>query len=111
LPLSVARASRYASDTFSSSAIEKTARSGSVPSAMMPWLAMMNALSPLATFFCTFLARNPVPDGAYGMIDTCLPRKRTCSSVSAGISLRRKASADAYGWWVCTIALTSGRSR
>jgi hypothetical protein len=41
-----------------------TARSGSVPSATMPWLAMMNALSPEATLFCTFLARNPVPAGA-----------------------------------------------
>ena len=51
-------------ETFSSSAMLNTARSGSVPSATMPWLAMMKALSPPATFFCTFLARNPVPDGA-----------------------------------------------
>ena len=51
-------------ETFSSSAMLNTARSGSVPRAMIPWLAMMKALSPPATFFWTFLARNPVPDGA-----------------------------------------------
>ncbi len=45
------------------------------------------------------------------MMATRLPRNRTCSSVSAGISLRRKASAEAYGWWVCTMAFTSGRRR
>ncbi len=42
----------------------KTARSGSVPSATTPWLAMMKALSPPATCFSTFLARKPVPAGA-----------------------------------------------
>ena len=41
-----------------------TARSGSVPTATMPWLARMKALSPLVIFFCTFFARKPVPDGA-----------------------------------------------
>ena len=51
-------------ETFSSSAMLNTARSGSVPTATMPWLARMNALSPLVIFFCTFLARNPVPEGA-----------------------------------------------
>jgi hypothetical protein len=51
-------------ETFSSSAMLNTARSGSVPSATMPWLAMMKALSPEATFFCTLRASQPVPDGA-----------------------------------------------
>ena len=63
-PDSVVSARRYAMDTFSSRAMLNTARSGSVPTATIPWLARMKALSPLVIFFWTFLARMPVPDGA-----------------------------------------------
>ena len=51
-------------DTFSRRAMLNTARSGSVPTATMPWLARMKALSPLVIFLRTFFARNSVPDGA-----------------------------------------------